>query len=108
MAEVESFSLPTLMRDEISALVRGGYYSSKSDVAKDAFRCLLEHKPELKTTAAVELFTTGKISLGRAAEVAGVSTPEFKRILSDRKIVRKVSVSSTAGLKAAALIKSKR
>ena len=56
----------------------------------------------------VELFNTGKISLGRAAEVAGVSTPEFKKIIAERKIVRKVNVSHTAGLKAAALIKSKR
>jgi len=108
MAEVESFSLPTLMCDEIEALVRGGYYSSKSDVAKDAIRCLLEHKPELKKTAAVELFNEGKVSLGRAAEIAEVSTIEFKKILADRKIMRNMNISSSASRKSVMLIKSKR
>lgn len=92
MAEVEAFSLPELMKDQIVALVKIGTYSSKSDVVKDAFRCLFEHKPELKTGTAVELFQSGKVSLGRAAEIAGVSTIEFKDILAARKIMRTVNV----------------
>jgi len=94
MAEVEAFSLPEIMKDQIGVLVKAGYYSSKSDVAKDAFRCLLEHKPELKISAAVELFKSGKVSLGRASEIAGVSTVEFKQMLADRKIMRKVSMGN--------------
>ena len=104
---VESFSLPELIHDEIVALVKTGYYSSKSDVAKDAFRCLLEHKPELKSSAAVELFKTGKVSLGKAAEIAGVSTPEFKQMLADRKVMRKIHVGKPSK-KAAAVIKAAR
>ena len=92
MAEIEAFSLPEIMKDQIGILVKAGYYSSKSDVAKDAFRCLLEHKPELKAGAAIELFKSGRISLGRAAEVAGVSTVEFKELLAARKIMREVHI----------------
>ncbi len=83
---VEAFSLPEVMIEEVNALVRSGIYSSKSDVARDAFRCLLEHKPELRTNAAIELYKEEKVSLGRAAEIAGTDFESFKNILADRGI----------------------
>ena len=57
---------------------------------------------------AVELFNEGKVSLGRAAEIAEVSTIEFKKILADRKIMRNINISSSASRKSVMLIKSKR
>ena len=83
---VEAFSVSELMKDEISALVKSGIYSSKSDVAKDAFRCLLEHKPELKINAAIEMYREEKVSLGRAAEIAGLVLLEFKDVLKERGV----------------------
>lgn len=88
MSQAETFSLPEVMSDEIAALVKAGFYSSKSDVAKDALRCLFEHKPNLKITAAVELYKEGKISVGRAAEIAEISTPDFTEILAERGVAR--------------------
>ncbi|MFH1258125.1 MAG: ribbon-helix-helix domain-containing protein [Candidatus Micrarchaeota archaeon] len=41
---VSTFSLPRLSEDQITALVRAGYYSSKSDVIKDALRLLFKSK----------------------------------------------------------------
>ncbi len=74
------------MKDEINALVKSGIYSSKSDVAKDAFRCLLEHRPELKINAAIEMYKGERVSLGRAAEIAGLALLEFKDVLKERCI----------------------
>lgn len=88
MAQAETFSLPEIISSEISALVRAGFYSSKSDVAKDALRCLFEHKPQLKITAAVELYNAGEVSLGKAAEIAEMSTPDFKEALAERGTAR--------------------
>jgi len=78
---VKTFSLPKVVEMEIDALVDSGYYSSKSDVAKDAFRTLFETKTNLRIASAVELYRSGKISLGRAAEIASVTIEEFKNIL---------------------------
>lgn len=71
---------------EIDALVESGYYSSRSDVAKDAFRTLFEKKRNLRIAGAVELYKKKKVSLGRAAEIASVTIEEFKEILEERDI----------------------
>jgi len=81
-----AFSLPRIMEMEISALVRSGYYSSKSDVAKDAFRTLFDVKKQLKVASAVELYKSGDVSLTRAAEIAELDLESFKAILKDRRI----------------------
>jgi len=91
---VSSF-LPKLMEAQIDALVRAGYYSSTSEVVKDALRLLFETKKELKTASAVELYKSGEISLGKAAEIAGVTVVEFKEILASRGVYREFEVKST-------------
>ena len=93
MSQAETFSLPETMSSEISALVRAGFYSSKSDVAKDALRCLFANKPNLKVTAAVEIYKEGKVSIGRAAEIAEMATADFKEALAERGIKRAIKSS---------------
>lgn len=88
---VESISLPDILSNEIEALVKSGYYSSKSDVIKDALRKLLEVKPNLRVSSAIEMYKLGKASLAKCAEIAEVSTVEFKEILAERGLVRKTS-----------------
>ncbi len=83
---VKSFSLPKVMEMEIDALVESGYYSSRSDVAKDAFRTLFERKSNLRIAGAVQLYKEEKVSLGRAAEIANITVEEFKEILQERNI----------------------
>ena len=90
MPQAETFSLPEIISDEITALVKAGFYSSRSDVAKDALRCLFENKPHLKLTAAVELYNSGDVSLGKAAEIAEMTTPDFKEALADRGTIRTI------------------
>lgn len=90
----EIFALPAIIENEIRALIKYGYYGSVDEAVKDAFRTLLNAKPDLRTVAAVELYKEGKVSLGKAAEIAGVTTIEFKDILADRGIRREVGSRS--------------
>lgn len=88
---IESVSLPEILSNEVEALVKSGYYSSKSDVIKDALRNLLESKPNLRISSAVEMYNLRKASLAKCAEIAGVSTIGFKGMLAERGIIRKIS-----------------
>jgi|SRR3989338_6688562 len=81
-----SYSLPKLMEEEIEALIDAGYYSSKSDVVKDAIREMLEKNKNLRIAAAIEMYRKGGISLGRAAEIADVTLLDFKEALKERGI----------------------
>ena len=73
---------PTIGMDrKIKALVRAGYYSSELEVIKDAMRRLFRENMELKINAAIELYKEREVSLGKATEMAGVTTIEFKEIL---------------------------
>ena len=79
-----SYSLPELVEKEIDALVKAGYYSSKSDVVKDALRTFLDKKPGLRLAAAVELYRREQVSLGKAAEIAEMSLREFKEAFASQ------------------------
>lgn len=105
----ETFALPTIIEKEMRVLIKYGYYASIDEAVKDAFRTLLNAKPNLKTVAAIELYKEGAVSLGKAAEIAGVTTVEFKDILADRGIMREVSSRSVEELeKGVELIKQLR
>lgn len=105
---VKAFSLPKLMEEEIDMLVKSGYYSSKSDVVKDALRIMIRSRPELRIAVAVELFKEGKVSIGKAAEIAGMTVIEFKDALKDRRIKRVIKAEKTKEMdKAIAKIKRK-
>ena len=99
-----AFSLPKIMEMEISALVRSGYYSSKSDVAKDAFRTLFDVKKQLKVASAVELYKSGEVSLTRGAEIAEMDIETFKAILKDRGVAIMVTVEDDVESRARGLL----
>ncbi|HJH32507.1 MAG TPA: hypothetical protein C5S50_10140 [Methanosarcinaceae archaeon] len=75
---------------KVKALVNAGYYSSELEVIKDAIRSLFRENAELKVNAAIELYKEEEVSLSKAAEMAGVTTIEFKDILSKRGIIREI------------------
>lgn len=83
-------ALTVSMDRKIKALVKGGYYSSELEVVKDAMRSLFRENTELKVNAAIELYKENEVSLGKAAEMAGVSIIEFKEILGKRGIIREI------------------
>ena len=90
-----SYSIPRVYEDEIEAVIRAGYYSSKSDVVRDALRLLFETRSHLRLSAAIEMFTSNKITLSKAAELAGMDLVSFKEILADRGIPVEVEVDDT-------------
>src|SRR5208283_5070743 len=82
------------MKKEIDALVRAGYYSSKSDVVKDALRTFLEEKENMRVAAAVEIYKQGEVSLGKAAEIADMEIIEFKERLAELGVTRVIKAET--------------
>jgi len=76
------------MKEMVEAVIRSGVYADENELYGEAIRALFEVRTELKTIAAVELYREGKVSLGKAAEIAGVNIVQFKEILSQRGITR--------------------
>ncbi len=75
-----------VIKEGIDSLIRAGYYEDKEKLQDEAFRTLLEVRPELRTEVAIQLYKSKKVSLGRAAEIAGVSLEGMKTILKSRGI----------------------
>jgi predicted HTH domain antitoxin len=76
----------TLADTEIDALMRTGLYQNRDEVISDAVRHLLLNNKNLRLELAIELFKADEVSLGRAAEIAGIDRWEFQDILHQRRI----------------------
>ncbi|GEM_PF-247470 len=96
-----SYNLPEIVRKEIDELVRSGYYSSKSDVVKDALRYMFSNKKNLRLAAAVGLYKKGEVTLGKAAEIADVGIIEFKDRLKEYGIKRIIESESASRMDSA-------
>ena len=57
-------------------------------------KILFASKPNLKLAAAIEMYKKEEVTLGRAAEIAGMGFIEFKEALRDRGI--KINVPKTS------------
>jgi predicted HTH domain antitoxin len=66
--------------------VRTGLYSNRDEVISDAIRNLLLNNKPLRLELAIDLFKTDEVSLGRAAEIAGIDHWQFQEILNERHI----------------------
>jgi hypothetical protein len=80
-----------VIKEGIEGMIRAGYYRDREALLYEAFRTMIEVNPSLRSEVAVELYKSGKISLGRAAEIAGVSAEGFKNLLEMRGIKRVVA-----------------
>jgi predicted HTH domain antitoxin len=83
-------ALSTDIDRKLKALVRAGYYSSELEVIKDAISSLFRENAQLKVNTAIELYKKGEVSLSKAAEIAGMTTIEFKDILGKRGVIREI------------------
>lgn len=73
---------------ELEALLRAGIFHSKGEALDEALRLLFAIRPQLKLEAAIQLFKDGGVTLGRAAEIAGLTRWEIETVLADRGIER--------------------
>lgn len=80
-----------VLKEGIDSLIRAGYYRNREAMLEEAFRTMLEVRPSLKLEMAVELYKSEKISLSRAAEIAGTSLEGFKGLLELKGIKRVVT-----------------
>lgn len=81
-----AYSIPKVYKEEIEGVIEAGYYSNKSEVVRDALRLFFEQKQMLRVAASVEMFKKGRVSLARAAELAGITSIEFKEIIVEKGI----------------------
>jgi predicted HTH domain antitoxin len=66
--------------------VEARLYKSEEDVIQDALRHLLRARPELRIQLAIHRYQTEKLSLAKAASMAGVSWAQMKDILLERGV----------------------
>ncbi|HEX4947073.1 MAG TPA: UPF0175 family protein, partial [Blastocatellia bacterium] len=71
---------------EIAALVRLGLYANREEVIADALRNLLLNNRSLRLELALDLFQRDEVSLGRAAELAGIDRWQLETVLRERNI----------------------
>lgn len=74
--------------EELEAIVRAGAYSSKNEAVRHALEILLLANPQLRVKTAIELYRDGKITLSRAAEIAGTNIEAFKETLAEAGVER--------------------
>ena len=81
--------MPEMLRMELAVMPRTGYYDSTSEFLRDAMRTILAERKDLRIAIACVLYKDGKVSLGKAVEIADVSYEEMKKILFEKGIKRK-------------------
>jgi len=84
-----SITLPQKMNEEINAIIKAGYYDNRSELIREALRVFFAQKAEIRLVAALELYKEGKITISRAAEIAGLPFDSMKTILEDENLIRR-------------------
>ena len=82
----EEFSL----LEKLDVFVAQGLYKDRDALLEDALRSLLRSKPELRARLAIELYRREEVSLSRAAEISGLDLENFKELLREAGVVRRV------------------
>ncbi|TFH42550.1 MAG: hypothetical protein E4G94_06075 [ANME-2 cluster archaeon] len=70
------------------------YYKNKSELLDEAVILLLRSNQAVRLELAINIYSRKKASLAKAAEIAGVTTPEFKEILAENGYKRVVEGDS--------------
>ena len=88
------------LEKEVNALIDSGLYPDPQAVIIDALENLVQIKKASRLDAAIRSFRESEVTLGRAAELAGMHRFEFEEILKARNIVKEVEVGSVEELEA--------
>ena len=68
---------------EIARLVRPRLFPHEGAVLRSALRALFEAQPEVRRQMVIRAYTVGELSIGKAAEMMGVSHEKMKEILTE-------------------------
>ena len=71
---------------EIEQLVKARLFPDEQAVIRSAMRALFQAQPSVRLQMVVSAYTAGEISLGKAAEMLGVSHEEMKDILVENDV----------------------
>ena len=88
------------LEKEVNALIDSGLYPDSHAVIIDALENLVQIKKSSRLDAAIRSYLEGEVTLGRAAELAGVHRFEFEEILEARGVVKEIEVDSVEELEA--------
>ena len=83
-----SLRLPGLLQEQMIAARETGLYASEAELVADAIGTLMAARPDVRLATACRLYERGTVSLGKAAELAGLDLVSFKRALAERGIAR--------------------
>ena len=97
-SETISFTAPEMLKMELGAIPETGYYDSTSEFLRDAMRTILAARKDLRIAIASVLYKEGKISLGKAVEIADINYEEMKKILVEKGISLRRGVSTKKDL----------
>ncbi len=90
MKSTTYISLPQVVRQRAELLVDAGLYGNMSEFIREAVRHFLEEQKIHPTDLAVELYKKERVSLGKAAAIAGLSYDEMLDALYLRGIEPKM------------------
>ena len=88
-----------LLDDMVEALSETGDVDPH-EMRAEALRLYVNLHPTLKLDGAIALWRKHRVSLARAAEIAGLTVPEFKEVLAARGFIRETEGNSTAEMDA--------
>ncbi len=94
-----SITLPKKINEEIDAIIHAGYYDNRSELIRDALRLFFTQKKEIRLAAAIELYREYKITISRAAEIAGIPFDNMKSILEDEELLKRGRLKSKKSTK---------
>ena len=86
MSEPVYVKIPDRIKEEADLYVKGGYFDNRSELIREALREFLEKLGRSNLEIVVGLYRRGDVSLGKAAELAGVGYEKMKDILGERGI----------------------
>jgi predicted HTH domain antitoxin len=89
-------TLPDDLHHLVEGSIEAGIFENKSDAIRHALRDYFEDNEDARLAAALRLYDSGEISLGKAARLAGVSRFEMPDILRQHDIEVKLGPEDMA------------
>lgn len=79
-------TLPDDLHQLVEGSIEAGIFENKSDAIRHALRDYFDDHEDARLAAAIHLYANGKISLGKAARLAGVSRFDLPDVLREHGV----------------------